>query len=223
MNLITYPDRDGLVAGLAERMVSALSAALSVRGRATLALAGGTTPGPVFDLLSGADLDWSKITVLTSDERVVAPHHPRANAGLIASRLLRGNASAAKHLIWMQDDIDAEAAAVRMSAQLAPLLPLDVLLLGMGGDMHTASLFPAARGLEAALAEDAPPVVALYPDSQPEARLSLSAPVLTGARASFVMMTGSEKRVALEAAQSLPPEQAPIAMMVDRAEFHWAE
>lgn len=224
MKLVEYAGREALETGLAAQIMQALKAALAARGTATLAVAGGTTPGPVFDLLSEADLDWSKVTVLASDERFVPADHERSNARLIAGRLLRGRAEAARHLVWVQPgDADAEAAATRLNAEIAAHLPLDVLLLGMGGDMHTASLFPGAAGLEAALAGDAPAVCALYPASQPEARLSLSAPVLTGAGASFVMITGAEKREALAAAAGHGPAEAPIALMLERAEFHWAE
>lgn len=223
MKLIIYPDRDLLEIGLADRLVSTLSGALKARAQVTLAVAGGTTPGPVFDLLSQADLDWSRVTVLASDERFVPPGHARSNAALIAGRLLCGKARAARHLIWVQQDATPEEAAVRLSAQIAPLLPIDVLLLGMGADLHTASLFPGSDGLGAALSPNAPPVVAIHTPAQPEPRLTLSAPVLQGALASFVMMTGTEKRAALAKAEGLGPEQAPIALMRDEAEFHWAE
>lgn len=100
--------------------------------------------------------------------------------------------------------------------------PLTAALLGMGEDGHVASLFPRAPGLAAALASEAPPVVAMRaPDG--EARLSLSAPVLRAARLLVIFITGATKRAVIEAAKGADPLQAPVAAFLDRAEVHWAE
>ena len=84
--------------------------------------------------------------------------------------------------------------------RVAAALPIDVLVLGMGADMHTASLFPGAPELPAALAADAPALVAIHPPGQPEARLTLTAPVLRGASVIHILITGPDKLAALETA-----------------------
>jgi 6-phosphogluconolactonase len=207
-----YPDRDTLMRGLAELVADQLRAAHASRHhagpderhRVTLAVPGGTTPGPFLAALSEADLAWEDVDVLPTDERVVSELSPRANSRLIRETLLRGPAAEARL-------IDFHTGLASLNARVEPLLPIDVLVLGMGADMHTASLFPGAPGLDAALAPDAPPVVEIAPPDQPETRLSLSAPALRSAAVIHLLITGPDKRAALEAALvEGPVPEAPV-------------
>ncbi len=201
--------------GLAGRVASGLRIALARGGRVSLALPGGGTPGPLFDILSGTDLDWARVDVIPTDERLVPPGNPRSNAGLIAARLLRGRAAPARLL-----SLDAPGAA----EALAERLPLDLVVLGMGTDGHIASLFPDAPELPAALAVDAPPVLCLSPPGQPEARLSLTAPVLTGAVTLHLLITGAEKLETLaRAAEKGSVAACPVRLVLNDAEIHFAE
>jgi 6-phosphogluconolactonase len=223
MNLITYADRMAQVAGLAGEIVAGLRLALAVKGRASLSVPGGTSPGPVFDLLAQADLDWSRVAVLLNDERWVDEASDRSNTRLLRERLLVGRAAAA-HLVPLYAPApEPEAMLAALAAGIAPHLPLDVLMLGMGADMHTASLFPGADLLTQALAADAPVLMALRAQAAGEPRITLTAPVLRGAGAVHILITGIEKRVAIERAAALPPDQAPVALVLDRARIHWAE
>ena len=223
MMLETYPDREALVLGLANRLVGDLAAALRQNDRVSFCVPGGTSPGPVFDILSGADLDWGRVDVLLSDERWVPEQSERSNTRLIRERLLTGRAAAARLVPLHADTAMPEEALAGLAAAIEPLLPLDVLLLGMGADMHTASLFPGADRLAEALSPAAPILVAMRAPGAPEPRVTLSAPVLAGAMACHILITGDEKRAALDRARALPPDQAPVAAVLAEAVVHWAQ
>ncbi|MGB0660058.1 MAG: 6-phosphogluconolactonase [Mangrovicoccus sp.] len=221
MTLIEYPDRDIMMMDLASTLAGELNAALMANDQASLAVPGGTTPAPMFDSLCAADLDWSRVTVMASDERQVPESSERSNARLIRRHLLQGRAAAAQFLSFAvdpQDSLDPQIQA------LADHLPLSVLVLGMGADMHTASLFPGSPELAAALDPDAAPLMRLQAPGAPEPRLSLSAPVLRGALSVHIVITGSEKRAALTRAEELnDPLTAPICVVLQDATVHWAE
>jgi len=222
MKLKTYPDRVALMAGLAAVIADELARALSL-GPATLSVPGGTTPGPVFDILSNTDLDWARVFVLLNDERWVGQDSPRSNTRLLDDRLLRGKAAAATLLPLYAPAPQPEDRLDALAQGIAPHLPIAVLLLGMGTDMHTASLFPGADHLLQALAPEAPILMALRADAAGEPRITLSARVLQAASHIHVLITGPEKRQALERALTLPPELAPIRTVLDQATVHWAE
>jgi 6-phosphogluconolactonase len=214
-----YPDRDTLMRGLAELVADQLRAAhaskhhlpAGARRRVTLAVPGGTTPGPFLTLLSGADLAWADVDVLLTDERMVPETSPRANSRLLRETLLRDAAAAAHFVHYHPPVAQFELGLEAIRARVAERLPIDVAVLGMGADMHTASLFPGAPGLAEALAGDAPPLVRVEPPDQPEARLTLSAPVLRGASVIHVLITGRDKLRALdEALQGGPAAEAPV-------------
>lgn len=222
MKLIEYPTRDALMAQVADSIARHLAGALARRDRVSLAVPGGTTPGPVFDALSTVDLDWSRVHILLTDERWVPEYDPQSNAALIRARLLQNNAAAADFTPYYAEGSTIEAAATQLSKQLAPLLPLDVLLLGMGADMHTASLFPGAEGLDAALAADAPLLMSLTVPDHENRRFSLTAPALQGAGATHLLITGPDKRAALDRAQTLTAQDAPVQTVLPTATVHWS-
>ncbi|MEI4470307.1 6-phosphogluconolactonase [Frigidibacter sp. MR17.24] len=223
MKFEEYPDRDALWMGLADRLASALGEAVrGSDGGASLCVPGGTTPGPVFDLLSAARLDWDRVTVFLNDERWVPESSERSNGRLVRQRLITDRAAAATFLPLWSDHATPEEGLPALTEALQPHLPISVLLLGMGGDMHTASLFPGADRLAEALAPDAPLLVPMRAEAAGEPRVTISAPYLAGALQIHVLITGDEKRAALERAQGLPPEEAPIRAVLSNATVHWA-
>ena len=222
MEFIEYADAELMMMDLANRLAGELRQALAGGGRATLAVPGGTTPGPVFDSLSGADLDWARVDVLPTDERWVPETSERSNARLIRARLLTDRAAAARFVPLYAPAERPEDRLADLAEGVAAVLPLSVLLLGMGEDMHVASLFPGAEGLPAALQGEAP-VAAIRAPGLPEARVTLTAPVLRDAMQRHLVITGAAKRRALEAARQMAPEEAPVAAVLRGTMVHWAE
>lgn len=223
MDFVTYPDAEMLYLALAKQIASELGAFLRRDGRASLCVPGGTTPGPVFDTLSGVDLDWANVAVFLNDERWVPESSERSNTRLIRERLLRGPASKATLVPLYAPAEQPEDMLEALSDGLTPHLPISVLLLGMGADMHTASLFPGADLLDKALAADAPVLMALRSEAAGEPRITLTAPALKSAFHTHILIKGREKREALERAQGLSPREAPVRAVLDVATVHWTE
>lgn len=223
MKLVEYADREILAMDVANVLATDIMGHLFSNDFASFAVPGGTSPGPIFDMLCAVDLDWDRVRVFPTDERWVPQEHERSNGRLICDRLLRARAASATFLPLYAPVGAPEDVLADIEAMLSPELPVSVLMLGMGADMHTASLFPGAEGLQAALAPDAPVLTALRPDDMPERRVSLTARVLDGALAKHLVIYGPQKREALERALSLPPELAPINAVLAQTTVHWAE
>jgi 6-phosphogluconolactonase len=222
MKFIEYPDRDALMLDLADVIATELSSALDHNERASLCVPGGTTPGPIFDTLSSVSLAWERIDVLLNDERWVPESSDRSNTALLKRRLVTGKAASANLVPLYADFATPEEGLDGLMPAIEATLPLDVLLLGMGADMHTASLFPGADQLELGLSDKAPTLLAMRAPGAPEPRITLSAKALKSALSIHILITGPEKREALERALTLKPEHAPIAALLPNAKVHWA-
>ncbi len=224
MKLIEYADRDMMMIDLANILAEALFDELIHSDWVTFAVPGGTTPGPIFDYLSATDLNWPCVNIVLSDERWLPETHDRSNTRLLRQRLLVDRAARASLIPLYTDTPEPENNLDLLIANLQPYLPIDVLLLGMGDDMHTASLFPGADQLAAALSPDAPALLAMRAPGAPEPRITLTAPVLAAAKNKHIVITGAEKRAAYEVAKTVEdPMLAPITAIWADATFHWAE
>ncbi len=222
MDLIKYPDRDMMMLDVADALASELADHLRRHDQVSFCVPGGTTPGPIFDVLSEQALDWNRVTVFLSDERWVPADSPRSNTGLIRDRLLVSKAARARFAPLYAAAPKPEDMVDDLAKRLEPYLPITLLLLGMGADMHTASLFPGADRLADALADDAPILVPMRGGGAPEPRVTLSARVLADAVSTHIVITGDEKREALERAQKLPVAEAPVRAVLSGATVHWA-
>jgi 6-phosphogluconolactonase len=222
MQLETYPDREMMMLSLADKIAGQLGEFLRRDGKATLSVPGGTTPGPIFDTLSGVDLDWANVAVVLNDERWVPEESERSNTRLVRQRLIRGRAAQARLIPLYAPAETPEEMLPALEDGLRPHLPISVLLLGMGADMHTASLFPGADRLEEALTSAAL-ILPMRAEAAGEPRVTLTAPVLKAAFNIHILITGPEKRAALERAQTLTPLEAPVRAILDNATVHWAE
>lgn len=197
-----FASRADLARALADRVAERLSEAVARRGRALLAVSGGSTPAMFFHELSGRDVEWSRVTVTLVDERFVDHDQPRSNAGLVMRSLLTGNAAAATFVPLFRDLPDVEAAADSAWRELRNLAwPLDVAILGMGADGHTASFFPDAENL-AELTDPAGDrlLLPVHAPSGMEPRLTLTLPVIVAAGLLVLHIEGEEKRSVLEKA-----------------------
>lgn len=222
MNFVEYPDSDMMMIDLANTLAGEIENALFTHDTASFAVPGGTTPGPIFDALCAADLDWSRVHVMLTDERWVPEESERSNTRLLRQRLLVSRAAAAHYVPLYADAPAPEDKLPDLAAALTPHLPVSVMLLGMGADMHTASIFPGADQLDLAL-HGTDRLVAMRAPGAPEPRITLSADVLKGAINRHLVIIGAEKRAALERAQGLTPDEAPVAAILANTTVHWAE
>lgn len=223
MEFIEYADREMLFLSLANKVAGELGQALRSAGHATLAVAGGTTPLPLYDLLSAVELDWENVTVMLTDERCVPEDHPRSNLGQVRRRLLRAAAAPAKVVPLYLHNAGEVGRIERIAEAVTARLPLSTLVLGMGEDLHIASLFPGSPQLAEALSPSAPVVVEVKAPGQPEPRVSLSLPVLRDAMNIHLVMLGQPKREAFESSKGLPADLVPVRAIADNATVHWAE
>ena len=213
--IVEAADRDALAQLLADEVAAVLEAAIRDTGRAALAVPGGTTPAAFLSALGGHALDWAAVAVTLTDERCVPAGHPRSNRRLLDETLFAGAARASRFVA-----LDDEQA-------LSVLLPLDACVLGMGEDMHIASLFPGADRLGEALSPGCEtPALRLRAPGAPEARVTLTAPALTGAGRCFVLIHDAAKRAALErAGAAANPADAPVRLVLhgsNPATVYWA-
>jgi 6-phosphogluconolactonase len=223
MNFVEYADRDMMMLDLANQIASELVERLDHEPRVSLAVPGGTTPGPVFDALSAVDLDWARVDAMLTDERWVDENSPRSNTALLKKRLLVGKAAKAK-LVPLYGATDTpEESLNALCGPIEESTPLSVVLLGMGEDMHTASLFPGADNLAKALASKAPVLMVMRAPGADEPRVSLTANVLNGAMSKHLIIMGEAKRAALaDAIKADDALDAPVQAVLKDMTVHWA-
>ena len=196
---------------VAEHIVAALQRAIEQRGKASLALSGGRGPELFLRQLEQAELDWSKVTVTLVDERWVPAEHPQSNAGFI-ERCLPGVLRRATWLpLYRGQSLRGDAEAAH--GLIDGLLPLDVVVLGMGEDGHTASLFARMPGLADHLnPEGGPRCIAVPAEGERLARLSMTAAAIQAARVRLLVITGAQKQRTLNTALE---RQDPLDMPIE--------
>jgi 6-phosphogluconolactonase len=222
-----FAGREALAQTLAKRIAGLLSAAVERRGSALLAVSGGTTPARLFEVLSAEPIAWDKVTVTLVDERFVPPSSPRSNAALVAEKLLQRRAAAARFLPLFRKGETLNEAATDGDREIAALpSPFDAVILGMGGDGHTASFFPDALELPALLdPENSLALMPVHADSAGEPRLTLTLPRIVAAGFLALHIEGGEKRATFDRAMGDGP-QLPIRAVLDASprpvEVFWA-
>ncbi len=214
---------------LADAVAVALAAGIAARGKASLAVSGGSTPKTFFRTLSTRPLDWTKVIVTLVDERFVPADNPRSNHLLVAENLLRNSAADAVFLPLYQPVDDVEIAAAIASKEVAEIEPpFDVVILGMGNDGHTASFFPGGNNLERAIDPKTPRgIVAMEAQDAGEPRLTFTFASLEDARLLVLHIEGEAKKTVLSQALADGDERdMPIRAMLRRAstpvDIYWA-
>lgn len=184
-----------LADALAASLAGALRSALAERGVAALVVSGGRTPAPLLAALSHADLDWPRVWVTLADERWVPPDHPDSNAALVHEHLLQQRAAAARFVpLKNSAPTPALGASLAAAALRAIPRPFDAVVLGLGDDGHTASLFPGAPGLAAALdMSSRAPCAPIDPVTAPHPRLTLTLRALLDSRRVALVFGGDAK------------------------------
>lgn len=203
---------------LADAAASALEHTLNQKGRAVLAVSGGRSPIAFFQALSQKDLDWQKIGITLVDERIVPTVHADSNTGLVREYLLQNRAAEAAWIPMIEDGKtetelqpgDALAYALKHYEQP------DVLVLGMGGDGHTASLFPQAPQLQTAIDETKDTaLVHTTPVTAPHERISMTLGAIAKTPHVFLAIQGAEKKAVFDQAAEKADLRYPTSLILN--------
>jgi 6-phosphogluconolactonase len=216
---LEFADGAALAPAFAQWTATLLQRSIDERGEALLIVSGGTTPKRFFAALSESAIDWTRVTI-TLAERCVSDDNPRSNARLLRETLLRNRAAAARFAPLADSRLSPEQELAAANARIADLpLPADLVVLGMGDDGHTASWFPGADNLAAAIDPGTRTLVLpMRAPGAPEPRLTLTARVILRARALALHIEGADKGATL--ARALAP--GPIEDMPIRAALRGA-
>jgi len=221
-----FASTEALNEEFATKIIAILQIAIAEKGQASLIVSGGNTPKPLFAALSQADLDWSKVVISLADDRWVDTNDAASNDKLVREHLLVGNAAAATFISLKHDFADANDAVSACEAALSNVkMPFDVLILGMGEDGHTASLFPCSKELQAGLElNSGKKYIAVQPTTAPHQRMSLTLPALLPSSHIFLHLTGAAKQAVVAQALASTETQMPIKAVLDRAnvQLMWA-
>jgi 6-phosphogluconolactonase len=219
-----FSDRGELMRAAAERVTSLAERAIANRGEFAWALAGGKTPEELYQLLASAPyaarIDWTRVHFFWSDERCVPADHPDSNYRMARESLLDRVRPPAAHVHRMQGELPPLLEASRYERELAEVGPanvtagspssalprLDLILLGMGADGHTASLFPGT----AAVSERQRWVTATRLEGREVARLTFTLPLINAAAAVLFLVAGADKAPALARVAGHPHEPQPV-------------
>jgi 6-phosphogluconolactonase len=226
-----YVDSDALIAAVTTQLRERCASALQQRGRALLSLAGGRTPLPIYRALAGSALDWTHVVAMPGDERCVSHTHAASNVSALREAFAAADGLTIESLTVADGDPLSSLAHAR-AMLAAHTEAFDAVVLGMGEDAHTASLFPGAEALPEAMSKDTAEAAFLLvpqplPPEAPFPRITLGLARLLRARSLHLIVTGARKRGVLRAAQTaLDPLRSPISALLHASgtvvHVHWS-
>ena len=216
MQLYSFSDANLLNSDLANQIKNSLCEAITLRGRAYLVVSGGKTPIELFKLLAQKDLPWDKVTITLADERCVGANDPDRNERLVKDFLLQYKAHQAQFISLYNEHVQIEESLKLVELQIDSLPTFDVVILGMGEDGHTASLFPCSDELESGLDDEAQSLLLVHPRTAPYQRVTLSKRRLLNSRMIFVHLIGKKKRIVFsQALVNDNPKVMPISAFIN--------
>jgi 6-phosphogluconolactonase len=216
-----FPDATAIATEAAERIVALAQAAIEMKNLFTIALSGGSTPKKLYEILASdayrKEIDWTRVEVFFGDERCVPPDHPESNFRMAREALLSKIPIPGDNIYRMRGEIDPEEGATEYGRMLKDKFGdggLDVVLLGMGDDGHTASLFPGTK----AVTETHHRVVANYAEHSTTGkswRITMTAPFINESDQVLVLVAGASKTQRLAEVLEGPrdPERLPIQLI----------
>ncbi len=217
---------DSLALDLSQNINEILVETIKKRGRASIAVSGGSTPIPLFEALSNLDLDWSKVDLTLVDDRWVSSDHKDSNELLVRTHLIKNKAANVNFIPLKNHSSTAKDGQVSSETALKSLtLPFDIVILGMGTDGHTASLFPCSDEIKTAMdLNNNDCLVATMPTSAAHERLGMTAKAIIDAKNVFLHLNGSSKLHTLEKAMDLKSAiEMPIyAFLSDGLDIYWS-
>lgn len=199
-----FDSRELLDLTLVDKVSEILKQAISQKGKASIAVSGGSTPKGFFEALSNQDIEWNKVTITLADERWVDIYSKDSNTRLVHENLLQNKASEAKffHLKQGKELCNETLSDLNIAANNA-LLPLDVLILGMGEDGHTASIFPCSKQVTQALdINNKNVLMKVEPTTASHQRITFSYASLSQSKHIFLHICGNNKKQVLDKALS---------------------
>ncbi len=232
MNFLQFISREELCSNLASTLAAQLRSAIESKGYATLIVSGGSTPVQMFKELSRHPLNWEKVRLSLADERWVSSDHADSNTALIRKYLLKHKAKKAQFIpIW--SNADTLQKGVKIANKTLDRYPetFDIVVLGMGSDGHTASLFPCAGKSELKNGLNPQPYVhcvAIQPGTAQHARISLTFPRLINTDRLILHITGQNKKAVLQKAlANTNVEKMPVRAFLQQSDvpldIYWAD
>ena len=229
MDLFEFENTSAQDAELVSKVVDLLSIAIEQHGSASLVVSGGRTPKGFFHLLSQEFLDWSKVTVTLADERWVDADHKDSNEKLVQENLLINEACIARFVALKNSATSAQAGETSIDQDLSAIGRFALVILGMGDDGHTASLFPGSEALNIGLdMESGRQCLAVQPLDAPHERMSMTLPRLLDSEQIIVHISGENKGKVLAMADAGDdrfelPIRAVLQQTITPVSVYWAK